>query len=95
MNKKEKNPIFVVAFSIANGDLEGHASVWANSPKEARDLFSKKIQALDPALKKIDIKRFIVEGISTLEQFENYSEDKLDKEHLPGLNEVVLFDLGD
>ena len=96
MNKKEKNPIFVVAFSIASNDgLEGHASVWAQSPKEARELFTKKIRALDPALKAIDIKRFIIEGIYSLEEFETYSEDKLEKEHLPGPNDVVLFDLGD
>ncbi|MBL7543380.1 MAG: hypothetical protein JNL11_06160 [Bdellovibrionaceae bacterium] len=96
MNIKEKNPIFIVAFSIANNDsLEGHASVWAKSTKEARDLFTQKIRALDPALKAIDLKRFIVDGIYTLEEFERYSEDKLDKEHLPGPNEVVLFDLGD
>lgn len=96
MTKKEKNPIFVVAFSIANHEgLEGHASVWANTPKEARELFSKKIRSLDPVLKIIDIKRFIIEGIYPLEEFESYSEDKLDKEHLPGPDDVVLFDLGD
>ena len=95
MKKKEKKPIFVVAFSIANNDLEGHVSVWAKSTKEARDLFTQKIRSLDPALKAIDIKRFIVEGIYTLEEFEDYSEDSLDTEHLPGPNEVVLFDLGD
>ncbi len=95
MEKKEKDPIFVLAFSIANNDLEGHASVWANSPKEARELFAKKIRDLDPALKIIDIKRFIVEGIYTLKEFEDYSEEKLGKEHLPKPNGVVLFDLGD
>lgn len=96
IDKKQKKPVFVVAFSIANNDLEGHASVWAKSSKEARDLFTSKIRSLDPALKAIDIKRFIVEGVYPLEEFEDFSEDTLDKEHLPSEDGgVVLFDLGD